>query len=167
MNTDTSKLVTLDIFSDLYISSRAIKDINAKITIKQSISKDINCSLIIAYPINLFSIEPIDDNNVTVLINQTDINQTIHIYTPQKLNGEDHIESFVTSKNTEFEAEVIANKGYISGDLIYKKISDSDTVNKTYKDINSSVSIYYNKYADIECDCTVEIERRKSYVYFF
>lgn len=167
MNTDTSKLVTLDIFSDLYISSPTIKDINARITVKQTISKDIECSLEIVYPVNLFSIEPIDDNNVTVLINQTDSNQTIHVYTPQKLNGEDHIKSFVTLRDTEFEAEIIPNKGYIAGDLICEKISDSDTVNKIYKDINSSVSIYYNKYADIECDCTVEIERRKSYVYFF
>lgn len=54
---------------------------------------------------------------VNVEINQNDANQTIHVYTPQKLNGIDHTSSFTIPYSTKFEAEVIPKIGYNAGTL--------------------------------------------------
>lgn len=165
MNIDASKAVSLDIFSDLYILSSKTKDINGKITIKKEINYDIDCDCVIMPDIMTLSSIPLDADLVGIVINQNDPNQTIHVWVPQKEEGTDHTESFTVKRNTKYEAEVLANEGYIEGKLIIKQSTDNMT--KKYKDINASVSIYYSKSMDIDCECTVEIERRKSYVYFF
>lgn len=55
-------------------------------------------------------------SKVTVTITQT-ANQTIHVYTPQKSGGVDHTSTFTIPVGTTYEAEVIANSGYLPGDL--------------------------------------------------
>ena len=54
--------------------------------------------------------------NATVTIVQS-ANQTIHVYTPQKKGGVDHTSTFTVDKNTTYEAEVVADSGYLPGDL--------------------------------------------------
>lgn len=44
-------------------------------------------------------------------------NQTIHVYTPKKEGGTDHTTSFDAPIGTTYEAEVVADEGYIAGDL--------------------------------------------------
>ena len=51
-----------------------------------------------------------------VTIVQSD-NQTIHVYTPQKSGGTDHTSSFTCRIGTTYEAEVIADSGYVAGTL--------------------------------------------------
>lgn len=55
----------------------------------------------------------------TVTIVQS-ANQTIHVYTPQKSGGTDHTSTFTCPIGTTYEAEVIANSGYLPGDLSAK-----------------------------------------------
>lgn len=52
----------------------------------------------------------------TVTIIQS-ANQTIHVYTPQKSGGTDHISTFTCPIGTTYEAEVVADSGYLPGDL--------------------------------------------------
>lgn len=52
----------------------------------------------------------------TVTITQPN-NATIHVWTPQKEGGTDHIETFVIPVNTTFEAELIGKEGVLPGDL--------------------------------------------------
>lgn len=53
---------------------------------------------------------------VNVTITQS-VNQTIHVYTPQKNGGTDHTSSFTIPKGTTYEAEVIPSDGYTAGTL--------------------------------------------------
>lgn len=53
---------------------------------------------------------------VNVTITQS-VNQTIHVYTPQKNGGTDHTSSFTIPKGTTYEAEVIPSNGYTAGTL--------------------------------------------------
>lgn len=55
----------------------------------------------------------------TVTIIQS-ANQTIHVYTPQKSGGTDHTETFTCPIGTTYEAEVVADSGYLPGDLSVK-----------------------------------------------
>ena len=55
----------------------------------------------------------------TVTIIQS-ANQTIHVYTPQKAGGTDHTETFTCPIGTTYEAEVVADSGYLPGDLSVK-----------------------------------------------
>ena len=55
----------------------------------------------------------------TVTIVQSD-NQTIHVYTPQKSGGTDHTSTFTCPIGTTYEAEVVADSGYLPGDLSVK-----------------------------------------------
>lgn len=55
----------------------------------------------------------------TVTIIQS-ANQTIHVYTPQKSGGTDHISTFTCPIGTTYEAEVVAASGYLPGDLSVK-----------------------------------------------
>ena len=55
----------------------------------------------------------------TVTIIQS-ANQTIHVYTPQKEGGTDHTETFTCPIGTTYEAEVVADSGYLPGDLSVK-----------------------------------------------
>ena len=55
----------------------------------------------------------------TVTIVQS-ANQTIHVYTPQKSGGTDHTSTFTCPVGTTYEAEVIADSGYLPGDLSVK-----------------------------------------------
>lgn len=55
----------------------------------------------------------------TVTIIQSD-NQTIHVYTPQKNGGTDHTSTFTCPIGTTYEAEVVADSGYLPGDLSVK-----------------------------------------------
>lgn len=55
----------------------------------------------------------------TVTIVQS-ANQTIHVWTPKKDGGTDHTSTFSIPINTTYEAEVIANSGYLPGDLSVK-----------------------------------------------
>ena len=55
----------------------------------------------------------------TVTIVQS-ANQTIHVYTPQKSGGTDHTSTFTCPIGTTYEAEVVANSGYLPGDLSVK-----------------------------------------------
>ena len=57
--------------------------------------------------------------NATVTIVQS-ANQTIHVYTPQKEGGTDHTETFTCPIGTTYEAEVVADSGYLPGDLSVK-----------------------------------------------
>lgn len=57
--------------------------------------------------------------NATVTIIQS-ANQTIHVYTPQKAGGTDHTETFTCPIGTTYEAEVVADSGYLPGDLSVK-----------------------------------------------
>ena len=43
------------------------------------------------------------------------VNQTIHVYTPQKNGGTDHTTSFTCPEGTRYEVEVIADNGYTAG----------------------------------------------------
>lgn len=54
--------------------------------------------------------------NATVTIVQSD-NQTIHVYTPQKNGGTDHTSTFTCPIGTKYEAEVVADNGYVAGTL--------------------------------------------------
>ncbi len=45
------------------------------------------------------------------------VNQTIHVWTPQKDGGTDHTETFSAPIGTTYEAEVIADEGFIAGEL--------------------------------------------------
>ena len=47
-------------------------------------------------------------------------NQTIHVYTPQKSGGTDHTSTFTCPIGTTYEAEVVADSGYLPGDLSVK-----------------------------------------------
>lgn len=42
-------------------------------------------------------------------------NQTIHVYTPQKIGGTDHTSSFTCPEGTKYEVEVVADNGYTAG----------------------------------------------------
>ena len=42
-------------------------------------------------------------------------NQTIHVYTPQKIGGTDHTSSFTCLEGTKYEVEVVADNGYTAG----------------------------------------------------
>lgn len=168
---DTTNVVSLDILSDLYILPSVSKDIGCKITVKQSIYKDIEASVtvernMVRSAVNVLSINGGTEfsNLVFVQIDQLYPNQTVHVYTPQKEGGEDHTSSFSTQIGTTGEIEVIADEGYTPGEPIIQRVNRDDR--KVFRDINASVSIYYTKSMDVECDCTVEIERRKSYVWF-
>ena len=55
----------------------------------------------------------------TVTIIQS-ANQTIHVYTPQKSGGTDHTSTFTCPIGTTYEAEVVADSGYLPGDLSVK-----------------------------------------------
>lgn len=55
----------------------------------------------------------------TVTIVQS-ANQTIHVYTPQKSGGTDHTSTFTCPIGTTYEAEVVADSGYLPGDLSVK-----------------------------------------------
>ena len=55
-------------------------------------------------------------DTATVTIIQS-ANQTIHVYTPQKSGGTDHTETFTCPIGTTYEAEVVADSGYLPGDL--------------------------------------------------
>ena len=55
----------------------------------------------------------------TVAIIQS-ANQTIHVYTPQKSGGTDHTSTFTCPIGTTYEAEVVADSGYLPGDLSVK-----------------------------------------------
>ena len=57
--------------------------------------------------------------NATVTIVQS-ANQTIHVYTPQKEGGTDHTSTFTCPIGTTYEAEVVADSGYLPGDLSVK-----------------------------------------------
>ena len=50
----------------------------------------------------------------TITITQSD-NQTIHVYTPQKIGGTDHTSTFTCPTGTTYEVEVVADKGYNAG----------------------------------------------------
>ena len=55
----------------------------------------------------------------TVTIIQS-ANQTIHVYTPQKSGGTDHTSTFTCPIGTTYEAKVVADSGYLPGDLSVK-----------------------------------------------
>ena len=55
-------------------------------------------------------------DTATVTIIQS-ANQTIHVYTPQKSGGTDHTSTFTCPIGTTYEAEVVADSGYLPGDL--------------------------------------------------
>lgn len=55
----------------------------------------------------------------TVTIIQS-ANQTIHVWTPQKSGGTDHTSTFTCPIGTTYEAEVVADSGYLPGDLSVK-----------------------------------------------
>ena len=58
-------------------------------------------------------------DTATVTIIQS-VNQTIHVYTPQKSGGTDHTSTFTCPIGTTYEAEVVAASGYLPGDLSVK-----------------------------------------------
>lgn len=53
-------------------------------------------------------------------------NQTIHVYTPKKSGGTDHTSTFTCPVGTTYEAEIIAENGYVAGIL---NIGESGTFN--------------------------------------
>ena len=55
-------------------------------------------------------------SNATVTITQS-AHQTIHVYTPKKDGGTDHTSTFTCPRGTTYEAEVIAENGYVAGAL--------------------------------------------------
>ena len=59
-------------------------------------------------------------SNATVTITQS-ANQTIHVYTPKKSGGTDHTFTFTCPVGTTYEAEVIAENGYVAGALNVSK----------------------------------------------
>ena len=59
---------------------------------------------------------PATVTNATVTITQSD-NQTIHVYVPKKAGGIDYTSTFTCPRGTTYEAEVIADSGYVAGTL--------------------------------------------------
>ena len=72
----------------------------------------------------------------TITITQSD-NQTIHVYTPQKSGGTDHTSTFTCPVGTTYEAEVIAENGYVAGEL---NVSGNGTINSDMS-INATPAI--------------------------
>lgn len=68
---------------------------------------------------------PATKSNATVTITQS-ANQTIHVYTPQKSGGTDHTSTFTCPMGTTYEAEVVADSGYVAGAL---NVSGNGTIN--------------------------------------
>ena len=75
-------------------------------------------------------------SNATVTITQS-ANQTIHVYTPKKSGGTDHTSTFTCPVGTTYEAEVIAENGYVAGAL---NVSGSGTINSDMS-INANPAI--------------------------
>lgn len=65
-------------------------------------------------------------SNATVTITQSP-HQTIHVYTPKKSGGTDNTSSFTCPVGTTYEAEVIAESGYVAGAL---NVSGNGTINR-------------------------------------
>ena len=75
-------------------------------------------------------------SNATVTITQS-ANQTIHVYTPKKDGGTDHTSTFTCPRGTTYEAEVIAENGYVAGEL---NASGNGTINSDMS-INANPAI--------------------------
>ena len=60
-----------------------------------------------------------EKKNITITIVQS-ANQTIHVYVPRKTGGTDHTSTFTCPIGTTYEAEVVADSGYLPGDLSVK-----------------------------------------------
>ena len=79
---------------------------------------------------------PATKSNATVTITQS-AHQTIHVYTPKKSGGTDHTSTFTCPRGTTYEAEVIAESGYVAGAL---NVSGSGTINSDMS-INANPAI--------------------------